>query len=107
MKRAGDYDVNRVKTWHRDPKHFTKKRSLAGGHFKEVTKSDAILILNDDKPGKPRYIGPNTTMEWGLAYNLKKKIFIMNGVPKSSNYYEEVYGMSDAVLDGDLGKIKL
>lgn len=77
------------------------------GHFNEVAKGDAILIVNDDKPGQSNYIGPNATMEWGLAYYLGKPVFILNGVGKNSNYYEEVYGMSTAVLDGDLSKIKL
>jgi len=77
------------------------------GHFNEVAKGDAILIVNDNKPGQPNYIGPNATMEWGLAYYLGKPVFILNGVDKDSNYYEEVYGMSAAVLDGDLSKIKL
>jgi len=77
------------------------------GHFNEVARGDAILVVNDNKPGQPNYIGPNATMEWGLAYYLGKPVFILNGVDKDSNYYEEVYGMSTAVLDGDLSKIKL
>jgi hypothetical protein len=45
-------------------------------------------------------------MEWGVAYYLGKPIFILNGVDKSSNFYEEVYGMA-AVIDGDLAKIDI
>lgn len=106
MGRSDDYDVTKVKTWVNNPDHFHKKNRLATNHFKEIEKGDAVLIINDDKPGRPRYIGPNTTMEWGLAYYLGKPIFILNGVPKNSNFYEEVYGMA-TVLDGDLGKIRL
>jgi len=107
MKKTGNYDIAKVKTWHNNSKHFHIKRQKADGHFGEVAKGDAILIVNDDKFGMPNYIGPNATMEWGLAYYLGKPVFILNGVPKDSNYYEEVYGMSTAVLDGDLSKIKL
>jgi len=107
MKKENNYDVPRVKAWYREPKLFVRKRSLAGEHFNKVAKGDAILIINDDKPDHPRYIGPNTTMEWGLAYYLNKPIFILHGVPKDHHYHEEVYGMSTAVLDGDLSKIKL
>ncbi len=107
MHEESNYDVPRVKTWLGDPKYFVKKQSLAREHFEKVATGDAALIVNDDKPGKPNYIGPNATMEWGLAYYLKKPVYILNGVPKNSNYYEEVYGMSTAVLDGDLSKIKL
>src|SRR5436190_10087200 len=106
MDKTGDYDVAKVKTWVNNPKDFKKKHHLATAHFKEIVEGDAILIVNDDKPGKPNYIGPNTTMEWGLAYHLRKPVFILNGVPKDSNFYEEVYGMA-TVVDGDLGKIKL
>ncbi len=107
MSLSKNYDIYAIKTWIDRPEDFKKKRALSMGHFNEVAKGDAILIVNDDKPGKPNYIGPNGTMEWGLAFYLGKPVFILNGVSKDSNYYEEVYGMSTAVLDGDLSKIKL
>lgn len=107
MRTKNDYDIAAVKTWINDARHFNKKHNLAMAHFEEVAAGDAVLIVNDDKPGKPNYIGPNATMEWGLAYYLGKPVFILNGVAKDANTYEEVYGMSTAVLDGDLSKIKL
>lgn len=107
MRAQGDFDVKKVKTWLDNAEFFKIKQGLAKEHFDKVAGGDAILIVNDDKPGQPNYIGPNGTMEWGLAYYLGKPIFILNGVPKDSNFYEEVYGMSTAVLDGDLRKIKL
>ncbi|HZP55183.1 MAG TPA: hypothetical protein VFB03_00200 [Candidatus Saccharimonadales bacterium] len=106
MHKSGDYDVTKIKKWMDNSELFKIKRGLAMGHFKEVVKGDAVLIVNDDKQDKPNYIGPNSTMEWGLAYYLNKPVFILNGVPKDSNYYEEVYGMA-TVIDGDLEKIKL
>lgn len=106
MKSHGDYDISKVKTWINNANHFNRKNALAMGHFKEVAKADAILIVNDDKPGKPNYIGPNTCMEWGLAYYLGRPVFILHGVNKNSNFYEEVHGMS-TVINGDLTKIKL
>jgi nucleoside 2-deoxyribosyltransferase len=104
MLESGDYDIAKVKAWIDDPELFHIKHNLAMAHFKEVEQGDAVLIVNDDKPGRPNYIGPNGTMEWGVAYYLGKPVFILNGVPKDSNYYEEVYGMA-TVLDGDLDKI--
>lgn len=106
MLKSGDYDIAKVKKWIEDPKHFSVKRQLAMAHFDEIAKGDAILIINDDKPGQPAYIGPNGTMEWGVACYLKKPVYIWKGVPKESNFYEEVYGMA-TVIDGDLAKIKL
>jgi diphthamide synthase subunit DPH2 len=107
MKQTGDYDITKIKTWIDRPEDFNKKHFLATTHFEEVAKGDAILIVNDDKPGHPSYIGPNATMEWGVAYYLRKPVFILNSVSKDSNYYEEVYGLTTGVLDGDLSKIKL
>lgn len=107
MKRENNYSVPRVKSWYQNPQHYDRKQSLAGEHFDKVAKGDAILIINDDKPGQPNYIGPNTLMEWGLAYYLDKPIFILNSIVKNHNAHEEVYGMSTVVLDGDLAKIEL
>lgn len=107
MAREGSYDVKRIKTWidnHGD-RHI--KQGLAKEHFNKVAKGDAILIVNDDKPGQPNYIGPNTMMEWGLAYYLDKPVFLLNSVSKDHNAYEEMVGMTTAVLDDDLNKIKL
>jgi nucleoside 2-deoxyribosyltransferase len=107
MKKEGSYDVKRLKTWYDRPEDAGIKHDLAMGHFDKVAKGDAILIVNDDKPGKPQYIGPNTTMEWGLAYYLKKPVFLMHKLERDHNAYEEMVGMTKAVLDGDLAKIKL
>ncbi|HVX58880.1 MAG TPA: hypothetical protein VG964_04100 [Candidatus Saccharimonadales bacterium] len=106
MKKTGDYDVHKIKTWIDRPEDFGMKHDLAMAHFNEIARGDAVLIVNDDKPGKPNYIGPNTAMEWGVAYHLGKPVFIMNGVDKESNFYEEVYGLA-TVIDGDLKRIKL
>jgi nucleoside 2-deoxyribosyltransferase len=106
MLKSGDYDIAKVKKWIDNDELFHLKQGLAMAHFKEVAEGDAILVVNDDKPAKEAYIGPNTTMEWGVAYYLGKPVFILNGVAKDSPYYEEVYGMA-TVIDGDLTKIKL
>lgn len=106
MMKSGDYDIAKVKAWLDDSRQFHLKQGLAAAHFEEIAKGDAVLIVNDNKPNQPNYIGPNATMEWGVAYYLGKPVYILNGVPKSSNFYEEVYGMA-TVIDGDLAKIKL
>jgi nucleoside 2-deoxyribosyltransferase len=107
MKKAANYDVMRIKTWFEKPEDLHLKHNLAMQHFEKVAKGDAVLILNDDKPGKPTYIGPNTMMEWGLAYYLEKPVFLFNSVGRDHNAYEEALGMTKAILNGDLSKIKL
>jgi diphthamide synthase subunit DPH2 len=106
MKKENNYDIKRLKTWFDRPEDVGLKHNLAMGHFEKVAAGDAILIVDDDKADKPTYIGPNTTMEWGLAYWLRKPVFLMYPVAKDHNTYEEMIGMS-TVINGDLSKIKL
>lgn len=106
MRKNRNYDRSVIQTWINNPKDIHIKVGKMDTHFKEVKTGDAILILNDDKPGQPKYIGPNTLMEWGVAVYLGKPVFILYPVPKTANTYEEVL-TATAILDGDLSKIKL
>src|SRR4030042_6967785 len=47
-------------------------------HFDKVAWSDAILVANYDKNNVKGYIGGNTFMEMGVAFFLKKKIYLLN-----------------------------
>ena len=58
-----------------------------------------------DKNGVKGYIGGNTLMEMGLAFYLKKKIYLLNEVPELP-YKEEILGVKPIILNGDLSKIK-
>lgn len=107
MRAEGNYDVSVYKTWFDKPEDFAKKRTFMDAHFKEVEKADAILLVNDEKHGKPGYIGPNGLMEMAIAYYLKKPIYVLNAVAKDNSVYEEVHGMGCIILDGDLSKISL
>ena len=58
----------------------------------------------EGKDGKKNYIGGNTLMEMGLAFFLKKKIFLLNQIPELS-YKEEILGVKPILINGDLNKI--
>ena len=73
-------------------------------HFKEIKKSDAILVLNYDKKGIKNYVGGNVLIEMAFAYILDKKIFMLNPVPEMS-YADEIFAMKPVVLNGNLKKI--
>jgi len=73
-------------------------------HFDKVAWSDAILVANYDKNNVKGYIGGNTLMEIGLAFFLKKKIYLFNEVPELP-YKEEILGVRPVILNGDLSKI--
>jgi hypothetical protein len=73
----------------------------------ELIKSgDAVLVCNFEKNGIRNYIGGNTLMEMGFAHVNDKKVFLLNPVPEGVPYVDEIRGVTDAVLEGDLGKIE-
>ncbi len=74
-------------------------------HFDKIVWADAILVLNYDKKEIKGYVGGNTLMEIGLAFFLKKKIYLLNDVPDLS-YKEEVLGVMPIIINGNLAKIK-
>lgn len=107
MAETGDYDASHYKTWYADASDFAKKADFMRRHFDEVAKGDAILVVNDTKHGVDGYIGSNVLLEMGLAFYLKKLIFILNPVDKSQPNYEEVYGMAPVFLNGDISKLRI
>jgi hypothetical protein len=106
MRLTGNYDVASKKTWYKNPADFTRKAELMHAHFDAVAGGDAVLVVNDEKNGVAGYIGPNALMEMGLAFHLRKPIYVLNHIDKDLSIYEEVLGMKSVILDGDLSKIK-
>ena len=84
---------------------WDRKAEAVLEHFDKVAWSDAILVANYDKNDVKGYIGGNTLMEIGLAFFLKKKIYLLNQIPELS-YKEEILGVKPIILNGDLTKIK-
>lgn len=80
--------------------HLKAERMME--HFNKIEVSDAILVLNIDKNGVKNYIGGNTLMEMGLAFFLKKKIYLWNDIPQSVSYEEEIFGMNPTLLHQNL-----
>jgi hypothetical protein len=76
--------------------------------FDEISKSDAILLLNYPKNGINGYIGASGLMESALAYWLKKKLFLLYPPPPVSQakYSHEILIMQPVILNGDLSLIK-
>jgi len=80
---------------------WDRKEEAMRNHFDKIVWSDAILVLNYDKNGVTNYIGVNTLMEMGLAFHLRKPIYLLNPIPEIPGK-EEVIGMKPAILNGDL-----
>ena len=84
---------------------WDRKAEAIMNHFQKVSWADAILVCNYDKRDIKDYIGGNTLMEMGIAFYLKKKIFLLNRIPELS-YKEEILGMKPVVVNRDLSLIK-
>ena len=106
MKKSGDFNIEKYKTWFNNPNDYKRKAYLTKKHFNEVEKGDIILILNNKKNGKEGYIGGAVLSEMAIAFYLKKPIYILNKIDESSSFKEEIYGMFPKIINGDLLKIK-
>lgn len=74
--------------------------------FNKIAESDAYLICNYEKNGIKGYIGASVLMEIGLAYYLKKKIFLSSEVDKNQKYALELAVINPVVIGDDLSKIQ-
>ncbi len=71
-------------------------------HYEKIDWCDAILVVNHDKRGVAGYIGGNTLIEIGVAFYLKKKIYILHQVSSQLSYKQEIMGMKPIILNGNL-----
>lgn len=78
------------------------KEGAINDHFKKIEWCDNILVVNEEKRGIAGYIGGNTLIEIGLAFYLKKGIFILNPISSELSYKQEIMGMKSWILDGTL-----
>lgn len=74
-------------------------------HLKKIEWADSILVLNYDKNDIANYVGGNTLIEIGVAFYLKKKIFLYNPIPEM-NYKEEILGMKPILINRNLEAIE-
>ena len=81
-----------------------RDKDLIRTHYEKIKVSDAILVLNEDLPERPRYIGGNSFLEMGFAHVLDIPIYLMQDVPESP-YRSEMLAMDPIVIDCDLSSI--
>ena len=94
------YQIRQTATPH-DQWVWDRKERAMMLHFEKVAWADAILVLNYDKNGISGYIGANTLLEMGLAFYLKKPIYLLNDIP-TMHYSEEVLSMKPLVIRNSL-----
>ncbi|HKU19172.1 MAG TPA: hypothetical protein VJP80_07975 [Candidatus Saccharimonadales bacterium] len=102
MQERNDYDPAHYKTWFGNEDDYPVKAERMRTHFDEITRGNAILVLNYEKHGKANYIGPNVLMEMALAFYQRKPIFVINELPADTPFEEELKGMMPVILHGKL-----
>ena len=87
---------------------FCINNDIMRKNFKEVSKADAVLVVNNTRNNIDGYIGASALLEMGIAYYLRKKIFLLNNIPNYNNvrWAHEVAIMQPVIIKGDLKKIK-
>jgi len=83
-----------------DTYRLKKKYNYINQHYKNILKSDCVLLANYDKNGIMYYVGGNSFLEMGFAFVNKKPIYMVNPVPQISFYYHEMKAM-DPIVVGD------
>lgn len=106
MRNSGNYDAGHYRTWLNNEDEYDKKTDFMRKHFDEIEKADSILVVNDEKHGRPGYIGGNVLIEMALAFYLHKPIYVLNPLDAESSYLEELKGMGSIIIDGDLSKLR-
>lgn len=81
------------------------QKNLIRKHYRLIEKSDAILVINNDKKGIKNYIGGNSFLEMGFAHILGKKIYLMNEIPEEEIIKQEIEAFQPIIINGDLNKI--
>jgi hypothetical protein len=86
-------------------KHADFKAKMLKEQENKIRQNDALLIMNFEKRGQPNYIGGATFLEIFKAFELDKKIFLMNPIPDNI-LKDEIVGMRPTIINQDLSKIE-
>lgn len=105
MKREGAKNNEAITDWSKSPLGYHGKAVFIREHFEEIARSDAILVVNYMKHGKPNYIGPNVLMEMAIAFYLKKPIYVLNDIPRDSPLIDEILALEPIFLKGRIQQL--
>lgn len=85
--------------------HIKIRDDLIRDYYEKIKKSDAVLVVNENRKGLEGYIGGNTFLEIGFAHVLRKKLYILNRYSDQLSYFDEINAMQPVVLRGDLSAL--
>ena len=82
-----------------DDEKFTKiKHRLTRDNMNNVEQCDCLFILNYSHRGIKNYIGGNSFLEMVIAFYLKKPIYLLNEIPETMTYTEEIKSLYPTVV---------
>lgn len=85
--------------------HSKWKGNMLRLQIEKIVNNDAILVANFDKNGVKNYIGGATFLELFKAWELGRKIFLLNP-PPDSNLRDEILAFNPIIINGDFSLIK-
>lgn len=102
MRDNNDYVVEHFKGNHTN----AQKADFFRENIDNMEKCDSILVINEEKNGTAGYIGPSVIMEIGIAWYLRKKIYVLNEFSRGAAYKPEIEAFGAQIINTDLSKIK-
>jgi nucleoside 2-deoxyribosyltransferase len=67
-----------------------------------IAQSDLLLVVNEAQNGIAGFVGPNTSIEIGMAFALKKPIYLLHDIPANQPITEELEALVAGVAGPDL-----
>jgi nucleoside 2-deoxyribosyltransferase len=101
MRENRDFEVAHFKGFYSNE----QKQTFFRENLSNIEKSDAILVVNEEKNGISGYIGTSVIMEIGIAFYLHKIIYLWNELPAEATYKPEIDAFEAFVINQDLEKI--
>ena len=93
----------RIKSMSKE-KHIEWKGEMIKGQKEKVSRSDAIFVLNYDKNGIKNYIGGATFLEMYQAWEIGKKIYLLNEIPEGI-LRDEICAFNPKIVNSRLEEI--
>ena len=81
--------------------HVAWKGMMMARDKENIAPVDAVLVLNFEKKGIPNYVEGATFLEVYKAWEMGKKVFFYNDLPRCS-FTDELVGINPVVVNGDL-----
>ncbi len=87
---------------------YCLENNIMKRNFDQLSKQDAILVVNKEKHGIQGYLGTAVLMELAIAHFLGKKIFLLHAIPhyNEHRWAHEVSIMQPIIINGNLSLIR-